>query len=50
MKHPEQHIADFMRTLLKLGFTDPDDLHKQIDVLQVRLFKRELAEQTPSDD
>ena len=50
MKHPEQITADFMRALLKLKLTDDDDLHKQIDELQIRLFKREFAEQTPSDD
>jgi len=43
MRHPEQITADFMRTFLKLGYTDLDDLHKQIDVLQVKLFKREQA-------
>lgn len=42
MKHPEQYTADFIRAILKLKLVDSAEFHSIINILQVRLFKREL--------
>jgi len=41
---PEQIQAEVLRKLYRLGVIDYDTLDKLIDVLQIRLFRRQREE------
>ena len=43
IKYPEQVIADLLRTYYRLGILSPTELDRLCDLLQLRLFRRELA-------
>jgi hypothetical protein len=43
MKHEEQHTADLLRLLYKLGLIGGDMLSDMIDELQIRLIEREAC-------
>jgi hypothetical protein len=43
-EHEEQFTADLLRSMYRLGYIDFPTLDKMIDELQIRLFRRQMAE------